>query len=242
MGKIKSKNKCDMVVEELLKTISAGAYPPGERLPSENILAEQMGVSRVTIRESLKKLSMMNIVTIKQGEGTFVNEVSLDSFMKPILPMLILDNVTLTELFDARYYVETGTAFLAAQNCTSEQVEKLREMLPKMKQAHDNKNQVLYADLDTEFHLYIGQMSNNSILLRTYKTIRDILQICLQNLNNYYPAVEASYEWHCKIVDALSQKDAHKAKEYMGQHILDAKAFWFDYTRQRKEEVESKAV
>jgi GntR family transcriptional repressor for pyruvate dehydrogenase complex len=234
MVKIKSTNKCDLVVEELLNSISSGVYPACEKLPSENVLAEQMGVSRVTIRESLKKLSMMNIISIKQGEGTYVNELSLDSFMKPIMPMLILDNVKMVELFDARFYVETGTAFLAAQNCTTQQIEKLKLMLLEMKKAQDNRNQILYADLDTEFHLYIGQMSNNSILLRTYKTIRDILQIYLQNLNNYYPAVEASYEWHCKIVDALSRNDAEKAKEYIGQHILEAKAFWFDYTANNK--------
>jgi GntR family transcriptional repressor for pyruvate dehydrogenase complex len=229
MRKIKSKNKCEMVVDELLKSISSGVYAVGERLPSENILAEQMGVSRVTIRESLKKLSMMNIVSIKQGEGTFVKEVSLDSFMKPLLPMLILDNVDLMELFDARYYVESGTAFLATQNCTQEQIEELREMLPKFRAAFENNNQIIYADLDTEFHLYIAKISNNSILLRTYKTIRDILQVCLQDLNKFYPAVEASYEWHCKIVEAISQKDCEKARKYMEQHILDARGFWFDY-------------
>lgn len=234
MTKIKSTNKCDLVVEELLKAVGSGVYPAGGRMPSENALAEQMGVSRVTIRESLKKLSMMNIVSIRQGEGTFVNQLTLDSFMKPIMPMLIIDNVKMTELFDARFYVETGTAFLAAQNYTGREIEKLKLMLPEMKKAQEDGNSVLYADFDTEFHLYIAQMSNNSILLRTYKTIRDILQLYLQNLNNYYPAVEASYNWHCKIADALSQKNAEKAKEYMGLHISEAKAFWFDYTAANK--------
>ena len=77
--KIKSKSKCDLLTEEIIGQIVQGVYRPGDKLPPENELIAAYQVSRVTVRESLKKLSAMGIVSICQGDGTFINHFNLRS-------------------------------------------------------------------------------------------------------------------------------------------------------------------
>ena len=69
----------DQVANKILEMIANGIYKPGDKLPVENEIAESFSVSRVTIREAFVKLSMMGIIDIRQGDGTFVKKVSPDS-------------------------------------------------------------------------------------------------------------------------------------------------------------------
>lgn len=92
----------DQVVAKIQEMISQKIYRPSEKLPVENELAEMFSVSRVTIREAFVKLSMIDIVDIRQGDGTFVKSVSPESFMKPLLTMLILDKKNLTDIYVTR--------------------------------------------------------------------------------------------------------------------------------------------
>ena len=80
----KPVSKCDYVVEHLKDKIISGTYRDGDQLPTEPQLCEQYGVSRITIREALKKLNMMGLVDIRQGKGTFVKTVDLSVFMLPL--------------------------------------------------------------------------------------------------------------------------------------------------------------
>ena len=85
-----------------------GTFQMGEQLPPENALCERFGVSRITIRESLKRLGTMGIVTIEQGRGTFVNRANLGLLMKPMLQMIEFDDLDIETIYDARLYVEEG--------------------------------------------------------------------------------------------------------------------------------------
>ena len=80
--------KCDYVVEQLKESIISGEFKSGDQLPPEGALCEKFGVSRITVREALKKLNMMGLVEIKQGKGTFVKTVDLGLFMKQLFQLI----------------------------------------------------------------------------------------------------------------------------------------------------------
>ena len=88
------------VVEHIRDLISTGRLKPGDKLPPEREFAQQLGVSRTALREAFKSLSLMGILEIKQGEGTFISRVGPPSFMKAIEPMLLLNRTDILELVE----------------------------------------------------------------------------------------------------------------------------------------------
>ena len=216
---IETKSKCDIVADEILNSIRTGRYAAGDRLPTEAMLASEMGVSRVTIRESIKKLSMLNILTVKQGDGSYVKGVKPDSYIQSALPMLILDDVSMTEIWDARLCIESTTVSFAAKKCTAEHITGFTDLLNKMEAAVKNNEISHYTDLDMDFHILIAQIAGNSILLSTFRNITDILKICLERGLQYYKNIEVSYSQHGKIVEALKNNDSGAAKALMEEHL-----------------------
>ena len=103
---VQNRTKCDVVVDELKNSIMRGEYRQGDQLPTEAALCDKFGVSRITIRESLKKLNMMGIVSIQQGRGTFVENIDLALFLKPMYQLIDFETVDIDAIYSARLYVE----------------------------------------------------------------------------------------------------------------------------------------
>jgi GntR family transcriptional repressor for pyruvate dehydrogenase complex len=222
--KIKQKTKCDTVVDEVISMIVKGIYKEGDKLPPENVLCEKFGVSRVTIRESFKKLNMMGAVTIKQGEGTYVAHTDMSIFMKPLLSSFIFDSISIDELYDARQYVEAGTVSLAARHRSPEDIAVLRSLLAQMRIAVDNHDLRAFAQLDTDFHTSVGRISKNSILHMTYLTIKDILDGYIMKTNRNIGMIDSSLKTHVLITEAIEAGDDQLAASIMSGHVRRARS------------------
>jgi GntR family transcriptional repressor for pyruvate dehydrogenase complex len=217
------KKKGEFVVDEMVALIASGRLKPGDKLPSETILAENFGVSRVTIRESFKKLTMMGIVQIRHGEGTFVSKISLDSFMKPLFSLIAFEEKSIEEIYDARLFVESGIANLAAKNRTDSDLENINALKHTMTKAVENNELEQYSNLDTEFHICIGRASKNTILLSTYMTVNDIIKGYIGMTNKTYDIIIESMKEHNILIDAIIAKQYELAGIVMKEHILASK-------------------
>ena len=212
-GAIVSKTKCDLVTEQLLGEIVNGTFQMGEQLPPENALCERFGVSRITIRESLKRLGTMGIVTIEQGRGTFVNRANLGLLMKPMLQMIEFDDLDIETIYDARLYVEEGICRLA-------DLETLHRLLEEM----ERKDQVVVTD--SLFHIALATASKNPLLKATIMTLEDISNACVERHNLQGRSLESAAADHRAIVAAVEARDADRAAEVMRRHTLGAKALF----------------
>lgn len=218
MDKIKSKSKCDMVVDEIIRLIADKIYRPGDKLPTENELVERFGVSRVTIRESLKKLNSMGVVSIRQGDGTFVKDFDLTSAMKPLYPLMLLSNLSAEQLYDARLYIEIGNASLAAKNCNGEMTE-VKSVLAEMKHAIEKNDGVAFSTLDWKYHCLIGEASLNEVLMSAHMMIRDIVRLYIQKTDFKYEVMCLSLLYHERIVAAIESKNETLAGSLMKEHL-----------------------
>ena len=93
----KKKFKYDIVADQILNEIKTGVWTVGDKLPAEARLIERYGVSRVCLREALKKLSVIGILNIVQGDGTYVNELIPSHVFEPFLPLLSCKEVYVVE-------------------------------------------------------------------------------------------------------------------------------------------------
>lgn len=209
----------DQVVDKIQEMIAQGVYKTGDKLPVENELANMFSVSRITIREAFVKLSMMGIVDIRQGEGTFVKELSPESFMKPLLPMLILDEKNLKDIYETRLVIESKTAELAALHINDEESRELLLLHKTMENNFATEDFHQYRSNDYLLHLSIAKYGKNLILHKIVEIIYDLLKYSIDVGTNKEPFIEKSIRYHKQIVEAIINKDSVKAKEYMYEHI-----------------------
>ena len=215
--------KCDLVAEQLKEKIINNEYKAGDQLPSEPQLCEMFSVSRITVREALKKLSMMGMVEIKQGKGTFVKAVDLSLFMKPLLQMVNFDEINIGVLYTAREYIEGGIAHLAAQDRTPPELERLRSILLNLRQAIQDDDIVSVWYYDDEFHMQVARASHNPILIACLQAINEINKACIKRSGKYYTRLERCYLEHHAIFSAIEQQDPEAAERAILAHTRSSR-------------------
>lgn len=228
MSKIRVKSKCDQVMDLIIEDIKNGVYKPGDRMPSETMLSEHFGVSRITIRECFKKLSVLNIVSIRQGEGTFVGSMEPHSFMKVLFPMLRFEEDSIKELYDARECLEQGIVVLAVKNAKRSDIERLEHELELQAEALKNRDEYRYTELDTQFHKIIADISGNLILKTTLGIVRDMVSECIIRVSKSTLGMDVSYLKHTQLVRCFKTKSSAEAAEIMSDHIAISRDLLFE--------------
>lgn len=225
---IETKNKSHIVRNEILDMILKGVFKPDDKLPVENELAKLFNVSRVTIREAITELRLMGVVEVKHGEGTYIKEADISFYMEPLLPMLLLSEDKTNALYEARMFIESGTAFLAAKNRTEEQLDKLKKLQGKMEKKKVEKDLKEYAILIEEFHRYIAEISGNDFLYKIYTTVNYIYKACIEQAILGNASMLFLEPEHYDILEAISQKDPELAEHKMRIHIQSSKDFFLN--------------
>ena len=185
----------DLIRERIVR----GEFAPGDRIV-ERVLAEELGVSRVPVREALHLL---------KGEG-FVQEVPRRGV---IVTMLSRDDVD--DLFDVREALETHGARLACQRATDEEIQSLAEITERAQQALAANDLDTVADLNEAFHDAIPQLAHNRILASTLEPLEGRLHWVLrQNLSPGALMAE-----HLELVEALQDRDPDRAEDVARRHV-----------------------
>ena len=221
--RLQAKSKCDLLTDAIIEGIIAGRYRQGQKLPSESELEAEYQVSRVTVRESLKQLRTMGLVTIQQGEGTLINEFKLRNYMQPLFPLMILQSQEIGQLYDARGYIEMGAVYEATGHLTAEQRERLEQIIEQTEKASAEENYEAFTELDSLFHYLICEFSENQVLLSVYYMIRDVLKRYIRETNRGTTIISQSCADHKEIVRLMAAGDGNQASLKMKEHILRAK-------------------
>lgn len=222
VAKISNQTKCDQVVEQIKESIIRGVYKTGDKLPPEPTLCEMFGVSRITIRESLKKLNTMGLVDIKQGSGTYVRNVDLGTFMRPMFQLIEFDDIDIKTIYDARKIIEGGTAYLAALNRTEQECKKLGEILSQLKNAIQTKDIIFIRKMDSEFHIQTAVMSHNTLLQACVATIEEINQACVKRISKLNVTIDGNYTEHHAIYEQIEKQNPEEARNAMIYHTVSS--------------------
>ncbi|HEY4024705.1 MAG TPA: FadR/GntR family transcriptional regulator [Pseudonocardiaceae bacterium] len=152
----------DEAIEKIKEMITSGALSPGDRLPREADLAERLGLSRNSLREAVKALSLIHVLDVRQGDGTYVTSLE---------PALLLDAMgfvidfhrddTVLEFLEVRRILEPAATAMAASRMTAEDVAELRGLLDQL--GEQPSIEELVAN-DLEFHRRIALGAGNQVL------------------------------------------------------------------------------
>ena len=153
------------IAAHLRRAILGGSYGVNERLPSERYLAEHFHASRGTIREALRRLQEMNMVSREIGSGTFVTYREMSDQMG------IADVTSPLELIDVRFGIEPQMVRLAVANATFIDIEKLRHSLEQVENTENDPAAFTLAD--STFHLALAECTRNRLMVWLYQLINE---------------------------------------------------------------------
>jgi GntR family transcriptional repressor for pyruvate dehydrogenase complex len=205
------------IARRILSLITDKKLRPGDKLPSERELMVMLGVSRPSLREALRALSMMRVIEMRQGDGNYVSSLEPESLVEHLNFVYELDDSTLHQLFEARKVVESGIAALAAQRISEEQIAEMEAALVKSGASVGDPQAFLQADV--EFHDLITRIAANPILSRVMTSIRQLSSASRARTGHLPGITRQSVEDHRLIVEALKHHDSKAASEAMLAHL-----------------------
>ena len=208
----------------LIQKFKSREFEPGTALPAERDLAQQLGVSRSSVREALIALEIAGWVDIKTGHGVFVCDRSPQSAAsnQP-------GSASVEELLKARELIEGETASLAAENASEEQLVRLAAIMDAMNGLSEKK--IPFLTLDEQFHQLIAEMANNFVFAEFVSTLWNNQRYdqLFVSFENHYGNDESEV-WnvdHRAICAAITAKDPLRAKAAMQGHIRHVHASFF---------------
>src|SRR4029079_9796775 len=182
-------------------------------LPPERELAQSMGVSRSSLREALRGLSLLGVTEMRQGDGTYLPALDPDALMRPFGLVLALSDGQLQELFEARRVIEPELAALAAGRADEETLEALRRCADESAAAVADEEAFMRADL--ELHSLIARAASNSILWHVIGSLSG-QGVASRRRTTGLPGVqEQTVKDHAALVAALEAHDPDAATAAM---------------------------
>jgi DNA-binding FadR family transcriptional regulator len=208
----------DEAIERLKSMITSGELRPGDRLPREADLASTLGLSRNSLREAVRALSLMRILDVRQGDGTYVSSLAADSLLEALTFIVEFHHDdSVLDLLEVRRILEPAATAKAAARMSDEDFDRLAELLSRA----DDKSPVQeLVDVDTEFHRRVALGSGNQMLASMIESVagpthrarvwRGITQ---------HGALTRTLHEHDAILDALRRRDPELAAIQATVHI-----------------------
>jgi DNA-binding FadR family transcriptional regulator len=208
------------IADQIRQAIVTGKLQQGERLPPERELAEQFGVSRVTVRDALRGLEAMGLIEVRVGArgGAFVTVPSGSIVGQTMSDMMMMQAVSPEDIVEARLIVELGTVTLAAARATEDDLTRLRELSAHAREALRAKTYT--RELSWDFHALVAQAAHNGAVEGLTQSFRSSLSLHPIRTREGAPAHARTVEEHARILDALERRDAATARREMAHHLM----------------------
>jgi GntR family transcriptional regulator, transcriptional repressor for pyruvate dehydrogenase complex len=218
-GRRRSAGVTDDAIESIRELIVSGEWGPGMRLPREADLAKQLGLSRNSLREAVRALSLARVLEVRQGDGTYVSSLEPGELLEPTLSATrLLQGRTVLELFEVRRMLEPEAAALAARAASSKVIGDLRRELDRMIAAGDRADELVQAD--AAFHDVIAAAPGNGVLRALLRSLSTSTQRArLWHGIAERGALDLAREEHTRIYDAIAAGDADLARASVLLHI-----------------------
>lgn len=209
---IRNDRLSDKIVSQILSMIREGILKPGDKLPNEELLSEQFGVSRGTLREALTKLQSQRYIHKKPKYGTYIQENIQSRLMNESVNELLL-KTTYSDLLDFRESLEVKMVERVIDRASDEEIEELFEGLDVA------GNDEIQHDMDYYFHYKLAQASRNIFFMNFIDTYYDLINEIAIKSNRDQVRRNQIAEEHLAIVKEIAKRDKEEAKKAMLHHM-----------------------
>lgn len=217
-------NLAQRTADTLRAQIRSGEdYAPGSKLPNENHLALELGVSRTTLREAIRILVAEGLLQVQRGKGTFVTERK--DRLADTLPSFDEKKVALKDLYEARLIIEPAAAALACQRATDEEIEEIVRLVKATQEqfTHDFNNEEII-QREIAFHDALIRASHNQFFDHFLPVVNQTIQKTFELEYKWDAVAEGAYNDNFMIIDFLRKRDAEAMRSVMTIHLH--RALW----------------
>jgi GntR family transcriptional regulator, transcriptional repressor for pyruvate dehydrogenase complex len=205
------------ISRQLLDYLLSGRVQPGERLPPERKLAEALGVGRSVLREALRSLTLLGLLEVRLGDGTYVKRTDAEVLPQTIEWGLVIGTRNILDLVEARRHLEIIVAGLAAGQHDEVALGELRSLLAAV--TKDVGEAALYRASEGKVLRRIGEAAGNEVLTAALATIRSLLQVWLGRLPNTGVRETASLVALEAVIEAVGLSDVQAARNAMARYV-----------------------
>lgn len=217
-SKIQKQGVAEKVVHRILDLVKSGNLKAGDRLPAERKLIEIFGVSRPTLREALRSLSILGVVEMRHGGGAFVTDLKPRSLLAPLDFFVSLSAENIEEAFQCRRLIEIEIARLCARHASETDITELDAMLSAQKKVADDP--IGFRILDSEFHEKLFTIAGNAILERLAIGFYNMALEERRKATSSAMVTKQSVRDHHDIVAGIRKGDEARTAEAMRIHLL----------------------
>lgn len=222
---VKKVTVTEQIMEQIAQLITTGRLKPGEKLPNERDMAEQFGVARGRIREALRALSLVGMITIKAGEGSFVNNTQTPIPSDTIAWIYHNESSNIDDVYAARKLIESEVLLSAARHMTENDLIKIDRLIQLLQEVPRSAIEV-YQNLLDEFDLFMGELSGNRIYAKLMQTIVSLRRETSLKILNVPGALENSIKHRINFVNALKEGDMRKIESAILQIYTSVKKLY----------------
>ena len=208
-------------LHQMIGWLKDGTLKRGDKLPSQNELVEQLGVSRTGVREALQMMAVLNLIEIHPGLGCFVKAISPDLVIHADVLSILLEKEAIVQIVEARKIVEGGTAALASERATAEDFWRIEDVLTGVDRAIQRNDSV--AVLSAEFHVTVAMATHNAVLTKLVRSFHHLMSKAGELLEsrgeNPKEFMRHELQSHRLLYEVIRQRDPQRAREAMIAHI-----------------------
>ncbi|MCW8917151.1 MAG: FCD domain-containing protein [Magnetovibrio sp.] len=221
--RVKQGKISDIIAKQLEEMIAQGVLVPGERLLSERELAQEMEVSRPSLRDALQKLEAKGLIESRKGGGTFVKNFLGPSLTDPLAALLENSPNTAQDFLELRTTLDGIAAYYAALRATEVDRELLTLCFEAMEAAHSTEDPTEEADIDADFHMAIAEATHNVVLLHILRSLFTLLRngVFFNRMQLYTRpgSRDLLLKQHRAIYESIMNGDPEKARNAAAGHL-----------------------
>jgi GntR family transcriptional regulator, transcriptional repressor for pyruvate dehydrogenase complex len=224
--KIRAKKIYEQVADQIRAMIESGELKPGDKLPALKVLAEELGVSRATVREAFSSLQGMGLIDLRHGEGTFVKQVDVERITEPINAAFLLGINHMNELMEVCHLMETGIARFAAERRTDEDLNRLAADLFRLETAMDPEES---SSADIRFHASLAEASRNTIFVNFMTIISEPLRSVVRLVHSETEGQKQAIQKLGLLFDCVRDRKCMEAEAVMHEYLQMIHQKWLMY-------------
>jgi DNA-binding FadR family transcriptional regulator len=215
---IRGKRLSEDVCLQLKEAIYSGKFMPEERLPSQKELSSFFRVGGPVIREAMRNLESLGLVTVRRGAkgGVFVRKIGLKTLLDSFEGIAKLDSVPLENIIEAQIAVEIGILPLIIQNI---QPEDYAAIEANIKEAQEGLEKGIKRPLNVKFHVILARASHNILLSKIMEALLELVVRFLQKHEYSYERKKNAIEAHRKILQFLRDKEEGELERYLVEYL-----------------------
>jgi GntR family transcriptional repressor for pyruvate dehydrogenase complex len=216
----------ERTLQQLIGWLKKGTFKPGSKLPSQNELVQQLGISRTGVREALQVMAALNLIEIRPGLGCFVKKVATEYIINADVLAILLEKEAILEVIEARKIIEASTAALAAERASEQDFWLMEDKLNRIEKAIERGESV--AGIAPEFHIAVARATHNPVLAKLVVSFNGLMakagELVEATVEDDAAFKQHELTSHRELYEVIRKGDPAKATQAMIEHIEASQA------------------